>query len=202
MDRLYKRIGTSRPGCDLDFNDEQWQRWALWMRLVQDGDTEAYARLLSEISPLIFNYVRKRVFNPSYVEDIYQEVLLSFHKARHTYRVDRPFSPWLFAVVRNALWNTLNKNRRFLEKEVLLADLPETPWSATEDLEMDERLNAALDSLPKENRQAVEMLKLKDMSVENAAKELGISKVAFKVRAHRGYLQLRQFLSKEGPHAG
>jgi RNA polymerase sigma-70 factor (ECF subfamily) len=99
-------------------------------------------------------------------------------------------------VVRNALWNSLNKNRRFLEKEVLLADFPETPWSAPEDLEMDENLQAALDALPPENRQAVEMLKLKEISVEKASQQLGISKVAFKVRAHRGYVQLRKILSK------
>ena len=180
----------------MDFNDEKWTEWCGWMRLVQDGDTEVYARLLAEISPIIFNYVRKRVFNTSYVDDVYQDVLLTFHKARHTYRPDLPFSPWLFAVVRNALWNSLNKNRRFLEKEVLLADFPETPWSAPEDLEMDENLQAALDALPPENRQAVEMLKLKEISVEKASQQLGISKVAFKVRAHRGYVQLRKILSK------
>jgi len=181
----------------LDFNDEQWQEWASLMRLVQEGDTEAYARLLAEMSPLIFNYVRKRVFNPAYVDDIYQDVLLTFHKAKHTYRTEKPFSPWLFTVVRNALWNSLSKNRKFLEKEVLLAEMPETTWNAPEDLEMDEKLRVALNQLPPENRQAVEMLKLREMSVETAAKAVGISKVAFKVRAHRGYVQLRKLLLKE-----
>jgi DNA-directed RNA polymerase specialized sigma24 family protein len=33
--------------------------------------------------------------------------------------------------------------------------------------------------------------------VESAARALGISKIALKVRAHRGYVQLRKILSKE-----
>jgi len=181
----------------MDFNDEQWRSWAGLMQQVQEGDTDAYARLLSEISPLIFNYVRKRVFNSQFVEDVYQDVLLTFHKAKHTYQTDRPFSPWLFAIVRNAVWTALHKNRKFAEKELLLEELPEKAWHDNEDQGLDDRLHLALASLTKENRQAVEMLKLQGMDVETAAKTLGISKIALKVRAHRGYAQLRKILKKE-----
>ena len=38
------------------------------------------------------------------------------------------------------------------------------------------------------------MLKFKGMTVEAAAKELKISKIALKVRAHRGYSMLRKYL--------
>jgi len=181
----------------MDFNDDQWRAWTGLMRQVQDGDTEAYARLLSELSPMIFNYVRKRVFNPQYVEDVFQDVLLTFHKAKHTYQTSRPFSPWLFAIVRNAVWTSLHKNRKFAEKELLLEELPEKPWQGIEDEGLDDRLHLALESLSRENRQAVEMLKLKGMNVESAAKALGISKIALKVRAHRGYAQLRKLLIKK-----
>ena len=166
------------------------------MEQVQDGDMEAYARLLSEISPMMFNYVRKRVFNPGNVEDIYQDVLLTFHKALHTYRTDKHLSPWLFAVMRNAVWTSLQKNRRHTENVVHLDEFPEFAMVAPDDEGIDDRLHKALNSLPPENRQAVEMLKLKEMSVEKAANELGISKIALKVRAHRGYVQLRKILSR------
>ena len=61
---------------------------------------------------------------------------------------------------------------------------------------LDDRLQKALDNLPEGNRKAVELLKFKGMSVEAAAKELKISKIALKVRAHRGYAQLRKALKK------
>jgi len=181
----------------LDFNDEKWRTWSRLMEQIQEGDMEAYALLLSEISPLIFNYVRKRVFNPSQVEDVYQDVLLTFHKARHTYQIDRPFSPWLFTVVRNAIWAAISKRHKVTEKELQLETLPETAVHARSEEGLEDDLREALDALPEANRQAVEMLKLQGMDLETAAKQLGISKVALKVRAHRGYEQLRKKLMRE-----
>ncbi len=180
----------------MDFNDDQWQAWTQLMKQTQEGDREAYESLLAGISPLVFNYVRKRVFNSQHVEDVYQEVLMTFHKARHTYRTEMPFSPWFFAVIRNAIWAALQKNRKIAQSEVLMEDFPDT--AALEPVEggVDDRLHRALESLPEGNRQAVEMLKFKGMSVETAAKELGISKIALKVRAHRGYALLRKFLTE------
>src|SRR5580692_4990436 len=104
-----KETGKRERELNLDFNDDQWTSWAFLMVRIQEGDMEAYALLLSEISPLIFNYVRKRVFNREQVEDVYQDVLLTFHKARHTYQTDKPFSPWFFTVIRNAIWAALSK---------------------------------------------------------------------------------------------
>ncbi len=167
------------------------------MRQIQAGDNDAYARLLSEMSPLIFNYVRKRVFNSQHVEDVFQDVLLTFHKARHTYQTDRPLSPWLFTIVRNAVWTALHKNRKFAENELTFEEMPEIPWAGVEDGGLDDKLHQAMETLSKDNRQAVEMLKIRGMNVENAAKELGISKIALKVRAHRGYVQLRKILLKK-----
>jgi RNA polymerase sigma-70 factor (ECF subfamily) len=178
----------------LDFNDDQWRGWTELMGRTQAGDREAYERLLEGIGPLIFNFVRKRVFNKENVEDVFQEVLLTFHKARHTYRPEMPFGPWLFAVIRNAIWDMLKKNRRIAEREELTEDFTEVAASEKAEGEVDDRLHQALASLPEGNRQAVEMLKFRGMSVDEAAKELGLSKVALRVRAHRGYEMLRKFL--------
>ena len=181
----------------MDFNDEQWRTWTGLMKLTQAGDAAAYERLLVEISPMVFHYVRKRVFNPHQVDDVYQEVLLTFHKAKHTYRPDMPFGPWLFAVTRNAIWAALKKNHRIAQSEVPMEDMPEIAAGEAAEGGVDDRLYRALRSLPKINRQAVEMLKFKGMSVETAAKELGISKINLKVRAHRGYALLRKFMKNQ-----
>lgn len=180
----------------MDLDNQQWRDWGRLMGKVQEGDTEAYAKLLADLSPLIFNYVRKRVFNPSHVEDVFQDVLLRFHKARHTYQTDRPLGPWLFAVVRNAVWTSLGKKRRHGEFEVLSEDLPDFPAEDEREEGLDDRLHDALQALTPESRQAVEMLKIKGMDVETAARQLGISKIALKVRAHRGYERLRRILTE------
>ncbi len=179
----------------MDFNDDQWRSWNQLIRQTREGDRNAYERLLVEISPLVQGYVKKRVFNSQYVEDVFQEVLLSFHKALHTYRTDLPFAPWFFAVIRNATWTALVKNRKFAEREVPTEDFSAVPATETAEDTMDDRLRLALESLPAIYRQAVEMLKFRGMRVDAAAKELGISKIALRVRAHRGYALLRKSLT-------
>jgi RNA polymerase sigma-70 factor (ECF subfamily) len=151
---------------------------------------------LNEIGPVLFSFVRRRVFNREMVQDVYQEVLLTFHKARHSYEPGRPLGPWLFTVARNSLLDALGRNRKFAEKEVPSEVLPESS-QPEQDGSLDDELTQALRTLPESNRRAVELLKLKGLSLEEAAKELKISVGALKVRAHRGYLQLRKLLSAE-----
>lgn len=164
------------------------------MRLTQKGDQEAYERLLREMCPLVLNFVRKRVFDPQHVEDVFQEVLLTFHKAKHTYRTELPFPPWFFTVVRNAIWSALQKNRRVKVREIPMEELPEIAAQDLTEGGLDDRLQEALKTLPEDNRRAVELLKFQGLSVEDAAKRLKISKIALRVRAHRGYELLRKRL--------
>ncbi len=172
----------------------QWESWSKLMALVQAGDQEAYRIFLNEIGPILYGFVRRRVFNQELVPDVYQEVLLTIHKARHTYDPSRPLGPWIFTVARNSLLDALGRNRKFAEREVPTETLPEKGGVQDED-GLDDQLYQALQSLPEGNRRAVELLKLKGFTLEEAARELGISVAAVKVRAHRGYEQMRKQLT-------
>ena len=177
-------------------NDLQWESWSQLMAKMQQGDSDAYRRLLDEVGPLLFHFVKKRVFRPDQVQDVYQEVLLTFHKARHSYEPGRPLGPWLFTVARNSLLTALGKNRKFVEREVPMERLPDVA-PMEKDLSLEDDLQEALKSLRPIYRQAVEMLKIRGLSLEEAARELKISVGAVKVRAHRGYGQLRAKLLSE-----
>ena len=56
-------------------------------------------------------------------------------------------------------------------------------------------LTGALEALPANQRQAVELLQVECLSVAEAAERVGITKTALKVRAHRGYRALRARLA-------
>jgi RNA polymerase sigma factor (sigma-70 family) len=182
----------TKPAID-PWNKLQWESWAQLMRRVQEGDLEAYRQFLDEIGPVLFNFVRRRVFNTEMVRDVYQEVLLTLHKARHTYEPNRPLGPWLFTVARNSILDALRKNRKFADREMPMEVLPDI-GELERDGTLDDQLYQALQSLPESSREAVELLKLEGMSLEEASKKMGISVAALKVRAHRGYKQLRELL--------
>jgi RNA polymerase sigma-70 factor (ECF subfamily) len=165
------------------------------MAAAQAGDGEAYQRLLVELVPLLRGLVRSRIADPSAVDDVLQEVLLSIHTARHTYRAERPLLPWVRAIARNATvdWVRRQVRTRALFSDVEPADLrAEPPAPVWEPLPP--RLSRAIESLPPAQRQAVLLVKVEGLSVSEAATRAGVTQSALKVRAHRGYRALRELL--------
>ena len=57
-------------------------------------------------------------------------------------------------------------------------------------------LERALARLPSAQREAVLLIHVEGLSVEQAASQAGVSRSALKVRAHRGYRALRALLEE------
>ena len=72
---------------------EREDRWRAWMLAAQAGNAANYEKLLHELLPVIRRFIGRRVFDSTQVEDIVQNVFLSLHRARHTYRAERPVQP-------------------------------------------------------------------------------------------------------------
>ena len=47
------------------------------------------------------------VNSASEVDDLLQEILISIHKARHTYDGERPYKPWAYAIAKFRLQDYL-----------------------------------------------------------------------------------------------
>jgi hypothetical protein len=71
------------------------------MGRAQSGDREAFHELFKDIGPFITRSLQRRLLDVNEVEDICQEVMVAVYKSRHTYQPDRPFEPWLMAIIRN-----------------------------------------------------------------------------------------------------
>ena len=174
------------------------------MRAAQDGDSSAYLRLLKTITPLLRSVVRKRrpFLQPADIEDLVQDILLSLHSVRATYDPARPFMPWLLAIAHNRMADGARRHMRRAVNEISVAEYPETFLDApTNTLETShgnsETLRKAIGKLPRGQRRAVEMLKLREMSLKEAASASGMSVTALKVAVHRGMNALRKVLNVE-----
>src|SRR5262245_49354120 len=82
------------------------------MAAAQNGDAAAYAALLTSLLPLLRAFVRGRGVDGSEVEDVVQEIVILIHRARHTWRPDRSFDPWMWAIARNASTDALRRISR------------------------------------------------------------------------------------------
>lgn len=171
------------------------------MALSQQGDAESYRRLLRTVTPYLRALGHRFGLSGADLEDGVQDVLLTVHSIRHTYDPTRPFGPWLTAVARHRLLDRLRRRIRQTGRETELTEAHET-FAAVEANHQElageaGRLKAAIASLPEGQRRAVEMLKLKEMSLKEAAQASGQSETALKVAVHRAIKRLRTLMGNE-----
>ena len=180
------------------------QRYAGLMRDAQSGDPRAYAELLNEITPRLRQIVRRqrRFLDAADIEDIVQDVLLSLHAVRATYDPRRPFMPWLLAITRNRVIDHARRYGRRAAHEVQVEELPVTFSEDATNLNVEpyddpDRLKQAIGALPSGQRTAIEMLKVRELSLKEASAATGMSIGSLKVAAHRGMSALRTALKQD-----
>ena len=179
-------------------------RLNLLMRSAQDGDGAAYVQLLREITPLLRNVIRRqrRFLQPQDIEDLVQDVLLSVHSVRATYDPERLFLPWLLGITHNRLAYVARRYFRRAANEDLVETLPEAfpDESAGQNTEVygdPNALKQAIERLAPGEREAIEMLKLREMSLKEASAASGKSIGALKISVHRAVASLRKALRNE-----
>jgi len=179
------------------------QRWAVLMGQAQDGDARAYQRLLTEITPYLRSIALRTLGGSSEVEDAVQDILLIVHRIRHTFERDRPFTPWLSTIAQRRLTDHLRRRAHRLRYE--LPPLDELPDAASDGADPDEQVarsqhsgnvRDAVSRLAPRQREAVELLKLQELSLEEASQRSGQSVSALKVACHRALHSLRGVLHR------
>ena len=178
---------------------ERDQAWSQLMRAAQAGDRAAYERLLREISPLIRALVRRHCSNRADIEEMVQDTLLTLHRVRHTYDPGRPFCPWLAAIAWRRSIDALRRRIRVSKYETPEHGEYETfsDAAANSDLEgvrSAEEVEDLLRLLPARQREALQSLKLKEMTLAEASAASGQSVAALKVNTHRALKTLRGLL--------
>lgn len=199
--------GGSLAGASMSRDVGQEQQLASLMRAVQAGDRRAYTVLLHALVPLVRKTVRRRFgfLQAQDVDDLVQEVLLSVHATRATYDPTRPFLPWLMAIARNRTADSARRHVRRVGYEVRFERPPETLPTGDANISANgygdaEALAQAMTRLPPSQRQAIELTKLREMSLKEAAAATGTSIGALKVSVHRGLLALRKALGASNEH--
>jgi RNA polymerase sigma-70 factor (ECF subfamily) len=179
------------------------REWSALMAAAQGGDRAAYERLLREIVPFLRALVAARHRATDRIEDVVQDALLSLHRVRHTYDPARPFVPWLSAIARRRSIDALRRRGRTEASEISDERAYETfaDPRAKEEMEARERasgLGPAIASLSQGQREAVELLKLRQLSLAEASHASGKSIAALKVNVHRAIRALRAQLMGDG----
>lgn len=184
-------IDVNTPAND---REQMWQEWAAQ---AQQGDKKAYNLLLRDIVPYIHNFIAPRLANPDWVDDITQEVLISVHKSLNTYSPDRPFKPWLSAIISFRRTDFLRKHYSARDNKQTTTDdinfvrehVTETPFAGElKDVEK------ALEQFPEKQRKVFMLMRVEGYTAQEVADEMGMSVSAVKVSVHRTTNKLKDML--------
>jgi RNA polymerase sigma-70 factor, ECF subfamily len=178
-------------------SDGEWRRL---MAAAQGGDRAAYERLLRDILPFIRAIVSRQHRAPDRVEDGVQDVLLTLHRVRHTYDPSRPFTHWLATLARRRSIDLLRRRSHTAAFEIADEAAYETFADPAANSESEKQawrgaLSGAMAALPERQRQAVELTKLRELSLAEASRVSGMSIGALKVNVHRAIKAMRKRLT-------
>jgi len=143
-------------------------------------------------------FLAKRLSFANEVDDLLQEILISIHKARHTYDGNRPYMPWVYAIANFRLLDNLREHysdqlREAIDLSVLEERLPE---HVTETGISYESISGEVQKLPEKQAAILRLMHQEGMTAKEVAERMGMNESAVKVAAHRAYKILRERLER------
>lgn len=166
------------------------------MELALAGDQKAYAAVLHETARLLRPYLLKRMNRPQDAEDLLQEILVSIHKARHTYDKSRPYLPWAMAIAKFRHTDYLRKHYadRLRNAEELTGFEEYDVTDVTNSGIAYESIKEEISLLPKKQAVILQMIHEEGYTAKEVAQRIGMKESAVKVAAHRAYKVLKKRL--------
>ena len=176
-------------------NEEQ-----TWVALAQQGDDEAFTKLVETYQTPVFNLCYRMFGEPELAEDAAQETFLRAYQHLHRYDQKRPFPTWLLSIAAHYCIDRLRR-RKF---SMFSMDVEDEDGNSFEIPDMDapspegeaitgqtnERVHAMLKDLDATDRAAIIMRYWYDYSEKEIAESLNLTVSAVKSRLHRARKEL------------
>jgi len=136
--------------------------------------------------------------NRAAADDLTQDVATKALVAKDCFIPGTNFSAWVHRIMINHFISSVRSRREFTD----IDNMPEVQVAAPhEDRTALRELGWALNRLPRDQREALDMIVLQEKSYEDAAEMTGCAIGTLKSRVHRARLQLRTFLMGDDPKA-
>lgn len=169
------------------------------------GDRKALTELVKMYEQTVFNFSFKICRHKDRAENTMQETFLSMVKNIHQFSGQSKLSTWLYRVVVNHCLMLARSESKYgytsLEDEEALIDEKEiadwkvTPDRVTENNELKQLLNIAIEKLPADYRIVFMLRDVEGLTTEETAKIVELSIPAVKSRLHRARAFLRNELN-------
>jgi len=164
---------------------------------ARNGDAAAFAEIVEFFHVRCLRYARYMLGEEEDAEEAVQDTFIRVYDHLGQFRPDARFEPWLFRILANRC-RTVRERRRRRESLVITGELPAVAAEAP-DISRDllDEVEAALEDLPTEQREAFLLRHVEDLSYEDMAIITGVRLSALRMRVKRACDTLRTRLQEE-----
>jgi RNA polymerase sigma-70 factor (ECF subfamily) len=182
---------------------EQLDDRALVARIL-DGERDRFTELVKRYEKRLINYVYRITHRYEEAHDLAQEIFVKVYLALDRYDPKYQFSTWLFRIAQNSAIDTLRKKslpevpiaRQSTDeepggKEREFADGGVSPYRAMKNKQLSAAIDRAVDNLPPDYRELIQLRHFAEMSYEEIAtmKKLPLGTVKNKLFRARNLLK-------------
>ena len=159
------------------------------------GDRAAIIQLIEVAQPDVRRYARAACTTSADAEDAAQETLWLLFRHVGQLRSLAAFSSWLFTIVRRECLR-LARRTGLIAPETDSEALLVAAFAARPDVELRADLAAAIEALPPHYRDIALMRDMNEMTIDEIAAQLGVTRLTVKARLHRARLLMREYLMR------
>ncbi|SDM02286.1 RNA polymerase sigma-70 factor, ECF subfamily [Corynebacterium mycetoides] len=172
------------------------------------GDPHAFAHIVRRHKPRLAYIARRYAKNEQDTQDILQEALFKASRKMHTYRAEATLSTWLHRLVMNTGYDHMAAGRKRM-RDISIDDTDRVSVDANPLLAHDpttgvERaivLRQAIEALPTAQRTALLLIDVAGLTVERAAREMGVKPGTVKSRRSRARQAVAKAVGEPGEKA-
>ena len=177
------------------------------MARLAAGEDAALNDLMDRHATPVFHFLRRLLGNEDDAGDLAQETFVRVHRARDRFRPGEKFTTWLYAIAANLArnqfrWRTRHPNVPLDSGtdenpgtgEILTSGVP-LPNEQALAIERTTAVQAAVNQLPADLREAIVLCELEERSVAEAAAVLASTPKAVESRLYRARKILREQLA-------
>ncbi|MDP2321305.1 MAG: sigma-70 family RNA polymerase sigma factor [Acidobacteriota bacterium] len=155
---------------------------------VLDGETQAFAQLVSRYQAVLYRYAVSIVLNHDVAADMVQDAFVRAYTSLASCRDRTRFRAWLFQTLRHRCLDYLKEPRRrdvSLDETSPVSDVADGPRTLVERQELRTEIEQALARLPEAQREAFILHYVEEVPYDTMAELLGASVSALKMRVLR-----------------
>ena len=182
---------------------------AAWIRAAQDGDQDAFERLVRAYDQNVLRLAMNLLRSVEDAHDVYQEAFLRVHKNLHSFRFDCSFHTWLYRIVTNLCLDQLRRKKVRREEstvvetedgprdllQVVAAERAEAdPQRRLMSRQLGARIAETLRTLTPRERMVFEMRHYQGMRLRTIGEVLGTTEEAAKNCLFRATQKMRHAL--------